>query len=202
MLESRGTDGPAQTTVISRLDNPAQTVCDLARKKFCLGDPDSTSGSVIPTSQLNLHEPCIEGDLFDFADVIYSGGHENTVAMVLNGTCEAGAIWDGMLVRMRANPEDYTAKIPGFTAADMDALHSIWVSPEIPLASLVFRDSLPQAFKQAFKGVHFTLHRDDPEVWLAGIGDDVVNAVAGEFEDYNVVREARQYLAEQATGKK
>lgn len=176
-------------------------MCDVAGKKFCLGDPDSTSGSVIPTSQLNLNEPCVEGDLFDFADVIYSGGHENTVAMVLNGTCEAGAIWDGMLVRMRANPEDYTAKIPGFTAEDMDALHSIWVSPEIPLASLVFRDSLPQAFKQAFKGVHFTLHRDDPEVWLAGIGDDVVNAVAGEFEDYNVVREARRYLAEQATGK-
>jgi phosphonate transport system substrate-binding protein len=78
-----------KSAIIVRADSPFRTVADLKGKRFAFGDINSTSGSLYPRVMLdsqgfsNFTDPLV---------FVYSGGHDATLAAVINGTVEGGGI--------------------------------------------------------------------------------------------------------------
>jgi phosphonate transport system substrate-binding protein len=75
--------------IITKADSGIETIEDLAGKTFCRPDPLSTSGWIIPSITLAAAGLDVETDI-EVTDV---GSHNNVVAAVYNGECDAGATY-------------------------------------------------------------------------------------------------------------
>lgn len=78
-----------RSAIIVRADSPYQTVADLKGKRFAFGDINSTSGSLYPRVVLDKNG---FGNFTDPQIFVYSGGHDATLAAVINGSVEGGGI--------------------------------------------------------------------------------------------------------------
>jgi len=62
-------------------------------KSFGFGDPNSTSGDLIPSIEI----PQVTGESMEsgdyFGEVTFTGGHEQTIVAVNNGDIDAGVTW-------------------------------------------------------------------------------------------------------------
>lgn len=77
------------SAIIVRADSPYQRVEDLQGRRFAFGDISSTSGSLYPRIMLD------RAGFSDFTNpqtYIYTGGHDATLAAVINGRVEGGGI--------------------------------------------------------------------------------------------------------------
>lgn len=77
------------SAIIVRADSPYQRIEDLKGKKFAFGDISSTSGSLYPRYML---DKAGFGDFSNPNIYVYSGGHDATLAAVINGSVEGGGI--------------------------------------------------------------------------------------------------------------
>lgn len=69
---------------------------DMAGKTFGFGDPNSTSGDLIPLVEILASGYSMEPSEY-FADVVLTGGHEQTIIAVANGDVNGGVTWaDGL----------------------------------------------------------------------------------------------------------
>jgi phosphonate transport system substrate-binding protein len=73
-----------------RADSGIESMADLKGKVMCWVDPNSTSGYIIP--RITLKANGVDPDK-DFAQTIEAGSHNNVVAQVYNGDCDAGATY-------------------------------------------------------------------------------------------------------------
>ena len=73
-----------------RADSGIESMADLKGKVMCWVDPNSTSGYIIP--RITLKANGVDPDT-DFAQTIEAGSHNNVVAQVYNGDCDAGATY-------------------------------------------------------------------------------------------------------------
>jgi phosphonate transport system substrate-binding protein len=71
-----------------RADSGITSLADLKGKTMCWVDPVSTSGYVIPRIMLMANG--IDPDT-DFTNQVEAGSHNNVIAAVYNGDCDAGA---------------------------------------------------------------------------------------------------------------
>jgi phosphonate transport system substrate-binding protein len=77
------------SAIIVRADSPYQKVEDLKGRPFAFGDISSTSGSLYPRIMLD------RAGFSDFNNpqlYVYSGGHDATLAAVINGSVQGGGI--------------------------------------------------------------------------------------------------------------
>lgn len=77
------------SAIIVRADSPFRSLSDLRGKRFAFGDINSTSGSLYPRIMLN------RAGFSDFENprfFVYTGGHDVTLAAVVNGAVEAGGL--------------------------------------------------------------------------------------------------------------
>lgn len=77
------------SAIIVRSDSPYQKVEDLKGKPFAFGDISSTSGSLYPRYMLD------RAGFSDFGNpqlFVYTGGHDATLAAVINGSVQGGGI--------------------------------------------------------------------------------------------------------------
>jgi phosphonate transport system substrate-binding protein len=77
------------SAIIVRADSPYQKIEDLKGKPFAFGDISSTSGSLYPRLMLD------RAGFSDFSNpqlYVYSGGHDATLAAVINGSVQGGGI--------------------------------------------------------------------------------------------------------------
>lgn len=62
-------------------------------KRFGFGDPNSTSGYLIPSVEI----PAATGAGMEsgayFGEVVFTGGHEQTIVAVNNGDVNGGVTW-------------------------------------------------------------------------------------------------------------
>jgi len=132
----------------ARADSGITSLEDMEGKVFGFGDPNSTSGYLIPSIEI----PQITGATMDsgdyFDEVTFTGGHEQTIVAVNAGDVDGGVTWaDG-----QGNWED------GFNSGalrravdaglvDMNDLVEIWRSNVIPEGPIVLRQALPQEVK-------------------------------------------------------
>ena len=81
----------------ARKDSGITSLDDLQGKVFAFGDPNSTSGYLIPSIEIpqTTGASMESGDYF--GEVKFVGGHEQTIVAVANGDVDAGVTWaDGM----------------------------------------------------------------------------------------------------------
>ncbi|WP_340303489.1 phosphonate ABC transporter substrate-binding protein [Roseobacter sp. HKCCD7870] len=145
----------------ARVDSGITDLADLDGKTFGFGDPNSTSGFLIPSVEIpQLGYSMEPGDFF--GDVVFTGGHEQTIIAVNNGDIDAGVTWaDGL-----GNWEDgYNSgalrRAVDAGLVDMNDLVEIWRSKPIPEGPVVLRQSLPDDVKATVTELLANLHETD-----------------------------------------
>jgi phosphonate transport system substrate-binding protein len=135
----------------ARKDSGITSLEDMKGKVFGFGDPNSTSGYLIPSIEI----PEATGASMDsgdyFGEVKFTGGHEQTIVAVNNGDVDGGVTWaDGL-----GNWEDgYNSgalrRAVDAGLVDMNDLVQIWQSKPIPEGPIVLRKDLPEDVKVKF----------------------------------------------------
>jgi phosphonate transport system substrate-binding protein len=71
------------------------SIADLAGRTFAFTDPASTSGYLVPATDILLDQQFTDpAEIEDFAAVQFAGNHPSAVLAVFNGTVEAAATFD------------------------------------------------------------------------------------------------------------
>lgn len=147
----------------ARADSGITSLDDLEGQVFAFGDPNSTSGFLIPNVEIPAAGySMVPGEYF--SDVVFTGGHEQTIVAVVNGDVPAGVTWaDGL-----GNWEDgYNSgalrKAADAGLVDMNDLVEIWRSAPIPEGPIVLRNALPEDVKATMTALTANLHTVDPE---------------------------------------
>ncbi|WP_299599887.1 phosphonate ABC transporter substrate-binding protein [uncultured Tateyamaria sp.] len=133
----------------ARADSNITNLDEMEGKVFGFGDPNSTSGYLIPSIEIPQAADKITMESGDyFGEVKFTGGHEQTIVAVNNGDIDAGVTWaDG-----QGNWEDgYNSgalrKAVDAGLVDMNDLVQIWKSKPIPEGPIVLRKDLPEDVK-------------------------------------------------------
>jgi len=132
----------------ARKDSGITALDDMEGKVFGFGDPNSTSGYLIPSIEI----PQITGAPMDdgayFGDVTFTGGHEQTIVAVANGDVDAGVTWaDGLGAWEDGYNSGALRKASDAGLVDMNELVEIWKSKPIPEGPIVLRTALPERVK-------------------------------------------------------
>ncbi|WP_294622957.1 phosphonate ABC transporter substrate-binding protein [uncultured Roseovarius sp.] len=148
----------------ARKDSGITSLDDMEGKVFGFGDPNSTSGYLIPSIEIpaEIDATMQSGDYF--GEVKFTGGHEQTIVAVNNGDVDAGVTWaDGL-----GNWEDgYNSgalrKAVDAGLIDMNDLVQIWKSKPIPEGPVVLRSELPEDVKVNMTALMASLPAMDPD---------------------------------------
>lgn len=148
-------------TIIVRTDSDIQTLEDLRGRSFAFSDPGSTSGYLIP--QFLFRNMQIKPESY-FSAIGFSGGNNNSVFAVVNGTYDAAASWE-------QNPE---RSVPGRMVSrgliKPDSTRVIWHSDIIPGSVIGTRADLPAEMIDAIRAAMEALPTASPEA-LAAMSD-------------------------------
>ena len=148
----------------ARKDAGINSLEDMQGKVFGFGDPNSTSGYLIPSIEIpqTTGATMESGDYF--GEVKFTGGHEQTIVAVNNGDVDGGVTWaDG-----QGNWEDgYNSgalrKAVDAGLVDMNDLVEIWRSKPIPEGPVVLRKALPAEVKATMTQLVDELHEKDAD---------------------------------------
>ena len=148
----------------ARKDAGINSLEDMQGKVFGFGDPNSTSGYLIPSIEIpqTTGATMESGDYF--GEVKFTGGHEQTIVAVNNGDVAGGVTWaDG-----QGNWEDgYNSgalrKAVDAGLVDMNDLVEIWRSKPIPEGPVVLRKNLPEEVKATMTALVDELHEMDAD---------------------------------------
>ncbi len=167
----------------ARKDSGITSMDDAKGKSFAFADPNSTSGYLVPGAELTEKYGTLEEY---FAEVKFSGGHEQTIVGVANGDFAAGVSWaDGL-----GNWEDgYNSgafrRAADAGLVDMNDIVEIWKSKLIPEGPMVVRSALPAEVKAKVITMTDTLWQTDAACAYgvaAGDAKDFVPVVHSEYE--------------------
>ena len=148
----------------ARKDSGIASLADMKGRRFGFGDPNSTSGYLIPSIEIPQATGASMANGDYFGEVVFTGGHEQTIVAVNNGEVDAGVTWaDG-----QGNWEDgYNSgalrKAVDSGLVDMNNLVEIWKSKEIPEGPIVLRRALPAEAKEKIVTFLSELHAKDPQ---------------------------------------
>jgi len=148
----------------ARKDSGIASLEDMKGKKFGFGDPNSTSGYLIPSIEI----PQITGASMDngayFAEVVFTGGHEQTIVAVKNGDVDGGVTWaDGQGEWEDGYNSGALRKAVDAGLVDMNDLVEIWRSKPIPEGPIVLRRALPADVKEKVTQLLKDLHGKDAQ---------------------------------------
>jgi phosphonate transport system substrate-binding protein len=167
---------------IARADSGVASLDDMAGKVFGFGDPNSTSGYLIPLVEIPaLGYSMAPGEYF--SDVVFTGGHEQTIVAVANGDVAAGVTWaDGLGDWADGYNSGALRKAVDAGLVDMNDLVEIWKSNPIPEGPVVLRRALPQDVKDTMTALVASMHETDAEC--------AYNIAAGETAGFTPVTHA------------
>ncbi|MFN4154318.1 MAG: phosphonate ABC transporter substrate-binding protein [Paracoccaceae bacterium] len=133
----------------ARADSGIKSMDDMKGKVMSFNDPNSASGYLIPRVELPQSGYSIEPGEF-YADVKFTGGHEQTIVAVKNGDVDAGVTWaDGQGDWEDGYNSGALRKASDAGLVDMNDLVEIWRSKPIPEGPIVLRRALPQDVKRS-----------------------------------------------------
>ena len=132
----------------ARKDSGITSLEDMKGKVFGFGDPNSTSGYLIPSIEI----PQATGATMEsgdyFGEVKFTGGHEQTIVAVYNGDVDGGVTWaDGQGEWEDGFNSGALRKAVDAGLIDMNDLVEIWRSAPIPEGPIVLRKALPADVK-------------------------------------------------------
>ncbi|MDX1779781.1 MAG: phosphonate ABC transporter substrate-binding protein [Thalassovita sp.] len=177
----------------ARKESGIASLEDMKGKVFGFGDPNSTSGYLIPSIEIPQHtkSTMTPGDYF--GDVKFTGGHEQTIVAVFSGDIDGGVTWaDGL-----GNWEDgYNSgalrKAVDAGLVDMNEMVQIWQSNPIPEGPVVLRKNLPEDVKLKMTGLMASLKSMDDECFYGVAAGDAKGFMPITHEAYTSIIEARK----------
>ncbi|APX10316.1 phosphonate ABC transporter substrate-binding protein [Tateyamaria omphalii] len=133
----------------ARADSGITNLDEMEGKVFGFGDPNSTSGYLIPSIEIPQEAAEITMESGDyFGEVKFTGGHEQTIVAVNNGDIDAGVTWaDGQGAWEDGYNSGALRKAVDAGLIDMNDLVEIWKSKPIPEGPIVLRKDLPEDVK-------------------------------------------------------
>ena len=167
----------------ARKDKNIKSLADMKGKVFAFGDPNSTSGYLIPSIEIPQETGASMENGAYFGEVKFTGGHEQTIVAVANGEVDAGVTWaDGL-----GNWEDgYNSgalrKAVDSGIVDMNDIVEIWKSKPIPEGPVTLRKSLPQDVKDKMTALVGGMIEKDPQC--------AYNIAAGETAGFKPITHA------------
>jgi phosphonate transport system substrate-binding protein len=125
--------GAYKLHLIVRADSPYRKPADLKGRRIAHTTPGSNSGNLAPRAYFPKIGLTPERDY----EVVYSKGHERSIAGVKNGFWDAGAIASDQFDRMVAKSEIRAS-----------AFRVLWESAQFPASAFVFGAQVPKAVQE------------------------------------------------------
>lgn len=177
----------------ARKDSGITSLDDAEGKVFGFGDPNSTSGYLIPSVEIpqatgKSMEP---GDFF--GDVLFTGGHEQTIVAVFNGDIDAGVTWaDGLGAWEDGYNSGALRRAVDAGLVDMNELVEIWKSKPIPEGPVVLRKALPDDVKATMVELVKNLHTTDANCAYGVAAGETAGFAPIGHEAYETIIEVRK----------
>ncbi|MFB9151468.1 phosphonate ABC transporter substrate-binding protein [Roseovarius ramblicola] len=166
---------------------------DMQGKTFGFGDPNSTSGYLIPSIEIpqEIGASMDSGDYF--GEVKFTGGHEQTIVAVANGDIDAGVTWaDGLGAWEDGYNSGALRKAADAGLVDMNQMVEIWKSKPIPEGPVVLRQALPEDVKLKVTGLWASLKSIDADCAYGVLQGDALGFMPITHDAYLSIIEARK----------
>ena len=166
---------------------------DLKGKVFGFGDPNSTSGYLIPSIEI----PQATGSTMEsgdyFGEVKFTGGHEQTIVAVFNGDIDGGVTWaDAQGAWEDGYNSGALRKAVDAGLVDMNELVQIWKSNVIPEGPVVLRKTLPADVKAKMTALVDNLYAKDQDCAYGVAAGETLGFDPVTHDAYTSVIEARK----------
>lgn len=175
------------SVLIVKSESPYQKFEDLKGKTVARNDPHSTSGFLIPTVFWSEMGTPID----KYFNSPLSGGHQQTIVGVLNGTFDGGFTWTTLNDGFGA-----IRKMMDKGLLDRGKIRVIWTSPLIPTPPVTIRKDLPQNMKADLVKLFLRLEEHDPALAEAVGQGRTLGMQRVYHEDYLPVIKAKEWLKE------
>ncbi|MGR3802166.1 phosphonate ABC transporter substrate-binding protein [Marinibacterium profundimaris] len=177
----------------ARADSGITSIEDLEGKVFGFGDPNSTSGYLIPSIEI----PMVTGATMEsgdyFGEVKFTGGHEQTIVAVFNGDIDAGVTWaDGLGEWEDGYNSGALRKAVDAGLVDMNELVEIWKSKPIPEGPVVLRKALPADVKEKMTALMAGLKDMDEDCFYGVAAGEAQGFQPIGHDAYEIIIEARK----------
>lgn len=177
----------------ARKDSGITTLEEMKGKTFGFGDPNSTSGYLIPSIEIpqQINATMESGDFF--GEVKFTGGHEQTIVAVSNGEINAGVSWaDGLGEWEDGYNSGALRKAVDAGLVDMNDMVKIWQSKTIPEGPVVVRKTLPSDVKVKMTGLVASLKSIDPDCAYGVAAGETRGFMPITHEAYDAIIKARE----------
>lgn len=174
------------SVLIVRSNSPYQSLDDLKGKTLAWADPNSTSGYLVP--MVSLRSAGIE-PARHFGKTVFSGGHEQSVIGVLNGTLDSAFTW--------TSKGDNAGQLRVMMDRGMlkrEDIRVVWESPVIPNPLFAIPKTLPADMKKDLTEFFLNLHKERPDLADAAASGRTSGFVAATHDMYVPVLDAVQEL--------
>lgn len=176
----------------ARVDSGIRSLRDMKNKVFGFGDPNSTSGYLIPSIEIPQSGYSMKPGVY-FKDVVFTGGHEQTIVAVFNGDIDGGVTWaDGLGNWNDGFNSGALRKATDAGLVDMTQIREIWRSKLIPEGPIVLRKTLPTSVKLKITGMLASMPSLDPECAYGFMAGEVMGIAPIDHDDYLSIIEARR----------
>ncbi|AJE45517.1 phosphonate ABC transporter substrate-binding protein [Celeribacter indicus] len=180
---------------IARKDSGVTSLDDMEGKVFGFGDPNSTSGYLIPSIEISNGGYSMQPGEY-FGDVVFTGGHEQTIVAVGNGDVDAGVTWaDGLGAWEDGYNSGALRKAVDAGLVDMNDMVQIWQSNIIPEGPFVIRKALPQDVKDSVTELTGNLWEEDPDCAYGVAAGEAKDFIPVEHDTYASIVAARQAVS-------
>lgn len=177
---------------MARADSGITGLADMQGKTFGFGDPNSTSGYLVPLVEIPAEGYSMTVGEY-FGDVVFTGGHEQTIVAVVNGDIDAGVTWaDGQGDWADGYNSGALRKAVDSGLVDMNDLVQIWQSSPIPEGPVVLRRTLPDDVKQIMTDLVANLHTTDAECAYGVAAGETAGFTPITHDAYTTIIEVRQ----------
>ena len=173
------------SVLIVKSDSPYKKYEDLKGKTVARGEPHSTSGWLIPTVAWAERGTPID----KYYNAPLSGGHQQTIVGVLNGTFDGGFTWTTMGDGFGA-----IRKMIDKVLLDRKAIRVIWTSSLVPTPPVTIQKNLPIAMKADLVKLFLRLKENDPKMAEAVAQGKSLGMQRVYHEDYLAVIEAKEWV--------
>jgi phosphonate transport system substrate-binding protein len=176
----------------ARVDSGIKSLDDMKGRKFAFGDPNSTSGYLIPSIEIPKAGYAMESGKY-FGEVVFVGGHEQTIVAVANGDVDAGVTWaDGLGAWEDGFNSGALRKATDAGLVDMTQIREIWRSKIIPEGPIVLAKKLPVSVKLKMVGLMASLASMDPECAYGVMAGEVKGIAPIDHSAYEAIVAARK----------
>lgn len=177
----------------ARKDSGIDSLDAMQGKVFGFGDPNSTSGYLIPSIEI----PAATGATMEsgdyFGEVKFTGGHEQTIVAVFNGDIDGGVTWaDGLGEWEDGFNSGALRRAVDAGLVDMNELVQIWQSKPIPEGPVVLRKVLPTDVKATMTDLMANLHETDQECFYGVAAGEALAFKPIDHGAYEIIIEARK----------